>query len=69
METSDDPLINPPTIDKSVNAPREIFTDPGLLEGERKKKRNRAARTVLTKDFDAPILGNTGVLGLSDEVT
>ena len=67
MEMSDDPitdLFSRDVPDRDIQPAREIFQDEDILDPQRKKKRKRAAQTVLTADFEPPVLGNVGVLGL-----
>ena len=68
MDTSDDAVISPkgmPDIEK--NPAREVFTDPALLDPQKKSKKKKLSSIVNTSDWDEPVLGNPGILGFGDE--
>jgi hypothetical protein len=68
MDTSDEALFNPPKFDKPQISPvRDAITEPDVLDPQRPKKKKRLAATVLTRDFQDPILSEVGLLGFGGD--
>ena len=70
MDTTDDPIVkmfSPGKTDISPVSPPKTFVDETFEQqaaAQAKKRKKMLKASVMTQDWEAPILGNQGPLGL-----